>query len=59
MNMIRLWYDGSALDAETLPDSALPLADHVLGDFPEVKQGEVLPVEFWVMGIKSWSKTGP
>jgi predicted 3-demethylubiquinone-9 3-methyltransferase (glyoxalase superfamily) len=55
-NTICLWYDGTALDAakfyaETFPDSAVGAVHHAPGDFPSGKQGDVLTVEFTVMGI--------
>jgi predicted 3-demethylubiquinone-9 3-methyltransferase (glyoxalase superfamily) len=55
-NTICLWYDGSALDAarfyaETLPDSAVGAIHRAPGDYPSGKQGDVLTVEFAVMGI--------
>jgi predicted 3-demethylubiquinone-9 3-methyltransferase (glyoxalase superfamily) len=55
-NTVCLWYDGTALDAarfyaETFPDSAVGTVLHAPGDFPSGKQGDVLTVEFTVMGI--------
>ncbi|MCR6661794.1 MAG: VOC family protein [Luteimonas sp.] len=55
-NTICLWYDGTALDAatfyaETFPDSAVTAVHHAPGDYPSGKQGDVLTVEFTVMGI--------
>ncbi|MHC6225175.1 VOC family protein [Pseudomonas sp. X10] len=55
-NTICLWYDGSALEAatfyaQTFPDSAVVAVHHAPGDFPSGKQGDVLTVEFTVMGI--------
>ena len=55
-NRICLWYDGTALDAatfyaETFPDSAVLAIYHAPGDFPSGKQGDVLTVDFTVMGI--------
>ena len=55
-NRICLWYDGTALDAatfyaETFPDSAVHAVHHAPGDFPSGKQGDVLTVDFTVMGI--------
>lgn len=55
-NTICLWYDGGALDAarfyaKTFPDSAVGRIMHAPGDFPSGKQGDVLTVEFTVMGI--------
>ena len=55
-NTICLWYDGTALDAakfyaRTFPDSSVGAVHHAPGDFPDGKQGDVLTVEFNVMGI--------
>jgi 2-polyprenyl-6-hydroxyphenyl methylase/3-demethylubiquinone-9 3-methyltransferase len=55
-NTICLWYDGTALDAATFyasifPDSAVNAVHHAPGDYPSGKQGDVLTVEFTVMGI--------
>jgi 2-polyprenyl-6-hydroxyphenyl methylase/3-demethylubiquinone-9 3-methyltransferase len=53
---ICLWYDGTALDAatfyaKTFPNSAVDAVNRAPGDYPSGKQGEVLTVEFTVMGI--------
>ncbi|AVU76545.1 MULTISPECIES: VOC family protein [Pseudomonas] len=55
-NTICLWYDGAALEAAqfyaaTFPDSAVQAVHHAPGDYPMGKQGDVLTVEFTVMGI--------
>lgn len=55
-NTICLWYDGAALDAarfyaETFPDSAVGGVHRAPGDYPMGKEGNVLTVEFTVMGI--------
>jgi 2-polyprenyl-6-hydroxyphenyl methylase/3-demethylubiquinone-9 3-methyltransferase len=55
-NTICLWYDHAALDAarfyaETFPDSTLGKIHRAPGDYPNGKQGDVLTVEFTVMGI--------
>ena len=55
-NTICLWYDGDAEDAarfyaETFPDSAVTAVHRAPGDYPAGKQGDVLTVEFMVMGI--------
>ena len=55
-NTICLWYDGGAEDAahfyaETFPDSSVDAVHRAPGDFPSGKQGDVLTVEFTVMGI--------
>lgn len=54
-NTICLWFDGAALEAanfyaRTFPDSTVE-AVHKAGDYPAGKQGDVLTVEFTVMGI--------
>lgn len=55
-NTICLWYDGTALEAatfyaKTFPDSAVGAVHRAPGDYPSGKQGDVLTVEFTVMGI--------
>ncbi|MBL8305549.1 MAG: VOC family protein [Rubrivivax sp.] len=55
-NTICLWYDGSALEAAqfyalTFPDSHVGRVIHAPADFPSGRQGDVLTVEFTVMGI--------
>ena len=55
-NTICLWYDGAALDAaqfyaKTFPDSAVGAVHRAPGDFPSGKEGDVLTVEFTVLGI--------
>ncbi|NUZ06604.1 VOC family protein [Piscinibacter koreensis] len=55
-NTICLWYDGGALDAArfyaaTFPDSAVGRVFHAPADFPSGKAGDVLTVEFTVLGI--------
>ncbi|KIN14806.1 VOC family protein [Vreelandella titanicae] len=55
-NTVCLWYDGGAEEAarfyaDTFPDSFVRAVHHVPGDFPSGKQGDVLTVEFTVMGI--------
>ena len=55
-NTLCLWYDGTALDAArfyaaTFPDSAVGAVHRAPGDYPAGRQGEVLMVEFTVMGI--------
>jgi predicted 3-demethylubiquinone-9 3-methyltransferase (glyoxalase superfamily) len=55
-NTICLWYDGDAEDAarfyaKTFPDSSVGAVHRAPGDFPSGKQGDVLTVEFTVMGI--------
>jgi 2-polyprenyl-6-hydroxyphenyl methylase/3-demethylubiquinone-9 3-methyltransferase len=55
-NTICLWYDGTALDAarfyaQTFPDSSVGPVLLAPGDYPSGKQGDVLTVQFTVMGI--------
>jgi 2-polyprenyl-6-hydroxyphenyl methylase/3-demethylubiquinone-9 3-methyltransferase len=55
-NTICLWYDGTALEAATFyaatfPDSRVGAVHRAPGDFPGGKQGDVLTVEFTVLGI--------
>ena len=55
-NTICLWYDRDALEAATFyagtfPDSAVGAVHHAPGNYPSGKQGDVLTVEFTVMGI--------
>ena len=55
-NTICLSFDGTALDAatfyaQTFPDSAVTAVHRAPGDFPSGKEGDVLTVEFSVLGI--------
>ncbi len=55
-NTVCLWYDNDALDAatfyaKTFPDSSVGAAHRAPGDYPDGKEGDVLTVEFTVMGI--------
>jgi len=55
-NTICLWYDGGAEEAArfyaaTFPDSSVEAVHRAPGDFPSGKEGDVLTVEFTVMGI--------
>ena len=55
-NTLCLWYNGTALEAatfyaETFPDSAVKAVHHAPGDYPAGKQGDVLTVDFSVLGI--------
>jgi hypothetical protein len=54
-NTVCLWYDGDAEDAarfyaKTFPDSSVGAVHRAPGDFPSGKKGDVLRVEFTVMG---------
>jgi 2-polyprenyl-6-hydroxyphenyl methylase/3-demethylubiquinone-9 3-methyltransferase len=62
-NRICLWYDGTALEAarfyaETLPDSSVGAIHRAPGDYPDGKQGDVLTVEFTVIGIPCFGLNG-
>ena len=55
-NTICLWYDGDAEEAarfyaETFPDSEVTAVHRAPGDYPAGKEGNVITVEFTVMGI--------
>jgi len=55
-NRICLWYDGNAQEAaefyaKTFPDSAVNAIHHAPGDYPSGSQGDVITVDFTVIGI--------
>lgn len=55
-NVICLWYDGAAEEAarfyaKTFPNSSVTAVHQAPGDFPDGKQGQVLTVEFTVLGV--------
>ena len=55
-NIVCLWYDGGAEDAArfyaaTFPDSSVGGVYRAPGDFPSGSKGDVLTVEFSVLGI--------
>jgi predicted 3-demethylubiquinone-9 3-methyltransferase (glyoxalase superfamily) len=55
-NTLCLWYDGTALDAArfyaaTFPDSEVKAVHRAPSDYPAGKEGDVLTVEFTVLGI--------
>lgn len=55
-NTICLWYDGDAEEAaqfyaQTFPDSSVNAVHLAPGDYTSGKEGDVLTVEFTVMGI--------
>jgi len=55
-NTICLWFDQDAQDAArfyaaTFPDSKVTAVHHAPGDYPGGKEGDVLTVEFTVLGI--------
>lgn len=62
-NRICLWYDKQAEEAarfyaETFPDSAVGKIIRAPGDFPDGHQGDVLVVEFTVLGIHCMGLNG-
>ncbi len=62
-NTICLWYDKDAeaaahFYAETFPDSSVDGVHHAPGDFPGGKQGQVLTVDFTVLGIPCMGLNG-
>ena len=62
-NTICLWFDGTALEAasfyaKTFPDSAVGAVHRAPADFPSGKEGDVLTVEFTVMGIPCLGMNG-
>jgi predicted 3-demethylubiquinone-9 3-methyltransferase (glyoxalase superfamily) len=55
-NTICLWYDGDAEEAatfyaKTFPDSTVDAVHKAPGDYPAGKEGDVITVDFTVMGI--------
>ena len=55
-NTICLWYDGGAEEAarfyaRTFPDSSVGKIVHAPADYPAGKKGDVVTVEFTVLGI--------
>jgi len=55
-NVICIWYDNDAEEAarfysKTFPNSAVKAVHKAPGDFPGGKQGQVLTVEFTVVGV--------
>jgi predicted 3-demethylubiquinone-9 3-methyltransferase (glyoxalase superfamily) len=55
-NTICLWYDGTAEEAaqfyaKTFPDSAVGMIYRAPSDYPSGKEGDVMMIEFTVMGI--------
>ena len=62
-NRVCLWYESEALEAakfyaRTFPDSAVGAVCHAPGDYPAGKQGDVLTVEFTVLGISCLGLNG-
>jgi predicted 3-demethylubiquinone-9 3-methyltransferase (glyoxalase superfamily) len=55
-NTVCLWYDGTALEAAqfyaaTFPDSAVGAVFRAPADYPSGREGDVLTVQFSVLGI--------
>jgi predicted 3-demethylubiquinone-9 3-methyltransferase (glyoxalase superfamily) len=55
-NVICLWYEGGAEEAarfyaKTFPDSAVKAVHLAPGDYPDGKAGDVLTVDFTVLGV--------
>lgn len=55
-NTVCLWYDKDALEAArfyaaTFPNSEVTAVHHAPSDYPSGKEGDVLTVEFTVLGI--------
>ena len=55
-NTICLWYNGDAEEAanfyaRTFPDSSVDAVNHAPADYPSGAEGDVLTVEFTVLGI--------
>lgn len=62
-NTICLWFDGDAEDAarfyaETFPDSSVDAVHLAPGDYPSGKKGNVLTVEFTVLGVRCLGLNG-
>ena len=62
-NTICLWFDGTAEEAarfyaKTFPNSAVGAIQRAPGDYPNGKEGDVLTVEFTVMGIPCLGLSG-
>lgn len=55
-NTICIWYDNDAQDAAnfyaaTFPDSSVDAVHRAPGDYPSGKEGDILTVQFTVLGI--------
>jgi 2-polyprenyl-6-hydroxyphenyl methylase/3-demethylubiquinone-9 3-methyltransferase len=62
-NTICLWYDRGAEEAaqfyaKTFPDSSVGAVHRAPGDFPSGKKGDVLTVEFTVLGVACFGLNG-
>ena len=56
-NVICIWYDGAAEEAAkfyaaTFPNSKVTSVNHAPADYPSGKAGQVLTVEFTVVGVQ-------
>lgn len=62
-NTVCLWYDDGAEDAarfyaETFPGSAVGAVHRAPGDYPSGREGDVLTVEFTVLGVSCLGLNG-
>jgi 2-polyprenyl-6-hydroxyphenyl methylase/3-demethylubiquinone-9 3-methyltransferase len=62
-NVICVWYDSAAEEAarfyaRTFPNSAVTAVHNAPGDFPSGQQGQVLTVEFTVVGVQCLGLNG-
>jgi predicted 3-demethylubiquinone-9 3-methyltransferase (glyoxalase superfamily) len=62
-NTICLWFDGDAEEAatfyaETFPNSSVEAVHRAPGDYPSGKEGDVITVDFTVMGIPCMGLNG-
>lgn len=62
-NTVCLWYEGGAEEAarfyaKTFPDSSVGAVHRAPGDYPSGKAGDVLTVDFTVMGIPCMGLNG-
>lgn len=62
-NIICLWYDGAAEEAanfyaQTFPNSSVDAVHVAPGDYPDGKRGQILTVDFTVLGVKCMGLNG-
>jgi predicted 3-demethylubiquinone-9 3-methyltransferase (glyoxalase superfamily) len=62
-NVICLWYDGTAEEAarfyaRTFPDSTVSAVHRAPGDYADGRKGQVLTVEFTVLGVSCLGLNG-
>ena len=62
-NLVCLWYHGDAeaaarFYAETFPDSAVHAVHRAPSDYPDGREGDVLTVDFTVVGIRCMGLNG-